>query len=328
MVSFITKLKTMTGSRPGPVAKERPVSSRTADPKGRVQEQHILSPNARSTQSISPKLRTFFSPQFPKSPKTKLSVLKSPRSPASPESAYSGVALMCDVGIVRRISKGKVKKIELSQVHTYNTASASTQTEQPVAADSVKGMLRRRSGLAKSGWEVLHSGNAGLLFMSNATDQKDPKETCALLPDSNATLPLTGNLLLKLQRAIAADASLQACQKRTAREIATIAMYQENLHKRKETLKQRLEQLKTLPGYELVEEKLEVDKELARVWEASIDTMDVRLKSEEQLERMREEFEGVTRKALAVLALGLAERRMVDVVGGRWRGEGSEGWYW
>jgi hypothetical protein len=64
----------------------------------------------------------------------------------------------------------------------------------------------------------------------------------------------------------------------------------------------------------LDEEKSAVDKELVRVWEASIDTMDERLKIEERLEKKREEFELVARGALSVLALGLAERMLVDVV--------------
>ena len=244
-------------------------------------------------------------------------------SPKSPESAYSGVALLGDVEIVRRVSKGKVKRIELSQVHSYESASAGTQTEESAVADNVKDMLKRRSSLAKSGWEWLHSGDAGLLFMSSTAEQKKLSRESAALHDSQMNLPLTGNLLLKLQQAIAVDAELQACQKHTAREIATLNAYHESLRKRKETLKEQLEALKTTPNYELDEEKLAVDKELVRVWEASIDTMDERLRSEERLEKKRDEFEQVARLALSVLALGLAERMLVDVVDGRERA-GSE----
>lgn len=226
---------------------------------------------------------------------------------------------MGDVEIVRRVSKGKVKRIELSQAHTYDSASAGTQTDERA---NVKDLLKRRSGLAKSRWEWLHSGDAGLLFMSCTAEQKKERDEDAM-NDVETSLPLTGNLLLKIQQAIAVDAELQACQKRTARETATLVTYNENLRKRKETLKERLEQLKTMPDYDLDEEKLAVDKELVRVWEASIDTMDERLKSEERLEKKRDEFEQVARLALSVLALGLAERMLVDVVDARER-VGSE----
>jgi hypothetical protein len=314
MVSFISKLKSMTSSRPEQTDKTPPSLPGKINPKKRTQVHDLASPSARSTQSISPKLRTIFGPQ---SPKPKLGVLESPKSP---ESAYSGVALLGDVEIVRRVSKGKVKRIELTQVHTYDSASAGTQTDERAVADDVKDMLKRRSGLAKSGWEWLHSGDAGLLFMSSTAKQKKSRQENTP-HDTESSLPLTGNLLLKLQQAIAVDAELQACQKRTTREIATLNAYHENLRNRKETLKEQLEGLKTLPNYDLNEEKLAVDKELVRVWEASIDTMDERLKSEERLEKKRDEFEQVARLALSVLALGLAERMLVDVVDGRERAD-------
>ena len=156
--------------------------------------------------------------------------------------------------------------------------------------------------------------------MSSTAEQKKSRDT-DLLNDTETSLPLTGNLLLKLQQAIAVDAELQACQKRTAREIATLNAYHENLRNRKETLKEQLEALKTVPNYDLNEEKLAVDKELVHVWEASIDTMDERLKSEERLEKKRDEFEQVAQLALSVLALGLAERMLVDVIDGRERAD-------
>jgi hypothetical protein len=157
--------------------------------------------------------------------------------------------------------------------------------------------------------------------MSSTAEQKKSIQEGDTPHDTESSLPLTGNLLLKLQQAIAVDAELQACQKRTAREIATLNTYHESLRNRKEMLKERLEALKTLPNYDLNEEKLAVDKELVRVWEASIDTMDERLKSEERLEKKRDEFEQVARLALSVLALGLAERMLVDVVDGRERAD-------
>ena len=317
MVSFISKLKSITSSRSEPNGKTPPSLPGKSHPKKRTQGHDPAPPSARSTQSISPKLRTFFGP--PQSPKQKLGVLE---SPDSPESAYSGVALLGDVEIVRRVSKGKVKRIELSQVHTHESTSMGTQTEEQAVADDVKDMLKRRSGLAKSGREWLHSGDAGLLFMSSTAEQKKSRDT-DLLNDTEASLPLTGNLLLKLQQAIAVDAELQACQKRTAREIATLNAYNENVRNRREMLKKQLEALKIMPDYDVNEEKLAVDKELVRVWEASIDTMDERLKSEERLEKKRDEFERVVRLALSVLALGLAERMLVDVVDGRERA-GSE----
>lgn len=246
-------------------------------------------------------------------------MFESPKSPESPESAYSGIALFGDVELVRRVSKGKVKRIELTKVSTYVSASVGTQTEDQGPASLVREALKRRSGLA---WEMLHSGDAGLLFMTNpgkSEEEKDRNESI-----ENIALPLTGNLLLKFQQAIAGDADLQACQKRTTREIATLGAYQENLRKRKETLKERLEDLKkTMPNYDLNDEKTEVDKELVRVWEASIDTMDERLRCEERLEKKRDEFEGLARAALSIVGLGLAERMLVDVVEERER-KGSE----
>jgi len=318
MISFISKLKSITSSRPEQHGKAHPSLPGKHNAKKRPQQQNPASPSARSTQSISPKLRTFFGP--PQSPRVKLGVLESPKSP---ESAYSGVALLGDVEIVRRVSKGKVKRIELTQVHTYESTSVGMQTEERAVADNVKDMLKRRSGLAKSGWEWLHSGDAGLLFMSSTAEQKKSIREGNTAHDTDASLPLAGNLLLKLQQAIAVDAELQACQKRTAREIATLNAYHENLRNRKEMLKEQLEALKTMPNSDLNEEKLAVDKELVRVWEASIDTMDERLKSEERLAKKRDEFEQVARLALSVLALGLAERMLVDVVDGRERA-GSE----
>lgn len=227
---------------------------------------------------------------------------------------------MGNVEIVRRVSKGKVKRIELSHVNAYVSTSTGTQTDETNVVADVKDMFKRRSGLAKREWEMLHSGDAGLLFMSSAADETASKDK-TVANDTDSNLPLTGNILLKLQQAIAVDAELQACQKRTTREIATLNAYHENLHRQKETLKKQLEQLKTLPNYDLDEEKLEVDKALVRVWEASIDTMDERLKCEERLEKKRDEFELVARAALAVLALGLIERKLVDVADGRERAE-------
>lgn len=315
MLSIVSKLKSITSSRPEQNGKKPPPPlPGTGNTKKRTRVNDPDSPSARSTQSISPKLRTFFGP--PESPKVTLGVLESPKGP---DSAYSGVALLGDVEIVRRVSKGKVKRIELTQVHTYESTSMGTQTEERAVADSVQDMLKRRSGLAKSGWEWLHSGDAGLLFMSNTAEQNNSSKGGCTPRAAEASLPLTGNLLLKLQQAIAVDAELQACQKRAVREIATLNAYHENLRKRKEMLKEQLDALKTVPNYDLNEEKLAVDKELVRVWEASIDTMDERLKSEERLEKKRDEFEQVARLALSVLALGLAERMLVDVVDGRER---------
>ena len=59
------------------------------------------------------------------------------------------------------------------------------------------------------------------------------------------------------------------------------------------------------------------------MWEASIDTMDERLRSEERLEVMRDGFEGVARAAFGGLAVGLG---LVDGLdgesgGGRRRSE-------
>lgn len=318
MVSFMSKLKSLASSHPDASAKPNPAQSTKPSHKKRPQAHKPLSPGERSTQSISPKLRTFFGPLSPRT--TKLGVLE---SPTSPESTYSGVALMGNVEIVRRVSKGKVKRIELSHVNAYVSASTGTQTDEVDVVADVKDMLKRRSGLAKREWEMLHSGDAGLLFMSSSAADETTSKDKAVVNDTNANLPLTGNLLLKLQQAIAVDAELQACQKRTTREIATLTAYHENLHRQKETLKKQLEQLKTLPNYDLDEEKLEVDKALVRVWEASIDTMDERLKCEERLEKKRDEFELVARAALAVLALGLIERKLVDVADGRERA-GSE----
>ena len=323
MPSFLSKLKSLTILHPDTSPNAHPGPPKDSDPGKDSQAQKLISPGERSTQSISPKLRTFFDPLSPRSTATaaatRLGVLESPKSP---DSAYSGVALLGDVEIVRRVSKGKVKKIELTPVKAYESISAGTQTDDVDVIADVKNMLKRRFGLAKREWEMLHSGDAGLLFMSNTAEDKTSKES-PTVNDKNASLPLTGNLLLKLQQAIAVDAELQACQKRTTRELATLSTHHETLHRRKEALKLQLEDLKTQPNYDLNEEKLEVDKALVRVWESSIDATDERLKCEERLEKKREEFEDVARAALAVLALGLIERGLVDVDGGRER-KGSE----
>jgi hypothetical protein len=327
MVSFISKLKSMTSSKPEPTEKTKPAPlNKPLAKKSLQQHPNVSSPSARSTQSISPKLRLFYDPLSPNTrnkltAQPKLGVLESPKTP---ESAYSG-AVIHNAKELRRVSKGEIKKIDLSHAKSYESATAGTQTDERAVADNVKELLKRRSGLAKSGWEWLHSGDAGLLFMSNGTtaDQKRSKETTAL-SDADTNLPLTGNLLLKLQQAIAIDVELQACQKRTAREIATLNAYHENLRNRKKTLKGKLEYFKTMTNGNLDEEKSAVDNELVQVWEASIDTMDERLRIEERLEKKREEFELVARGALSVLALGLAERMLVDVEEGHER-RGSEG---
>ena len=227
--------------------------------------------------------------------------------------------------VVRRVSKGRVKCIELTKVKGWEAACTGTQTQ--TVAESA-GARARRVLLSTSGlmmregdWEKLHSGDAGLLFVgSPAKGLQDAGRDGQMMGGHDSrleemALPLTEDLLLKLQRAIAADAELLSCRRRTAREIATLNSYQEGLRKRKEALKSRLQELKaSLPAYELDDEKIAVDKELVRVWEASIDTMDERLRSEERLEVMRDGFEGVARAAFVGLAVGLGERGMVDVV--------------
>lgn len=306
MVSLFSKLRSLKIPRtqqPGP---------------GLPVEHTVLKPQspdwtARRTFSISPKLRTFFEPQTPTN--TNMTAVGVLESPHSPESAYSGVVTQAfDVEIVRRVSKGKVKRIELTKVNTYESACIGTQTED-YGARAGKA-LKRKSGLAKREWEMLHSSDAGLLFMTSPTKQEQSNEHWQaegyFIEDT--ALLMTGNLLLKLEKAIAADAELQSCQKRTTREISTLITYQENLRKRKEVLKDQLQQLKGMPDSELDEEKLAVDKELMRVWEASIDAMDERLRSEERLEKKRDAFELIAKAALAVLALGLKERGLVDRV--------------
>lgn len=218
--------------------------------------------------------------------------------------------------IVRRVSRGKVKRVDVARGSggggRYVSRSVGTQTEGLGVGDGLvgRGSRRKSAVLAREGWEMLHTADVGLLFMASpgVGEGGDGQE------EGKDVLPLTGNLLRKLQQAIAADAALQACQKRTAREIATLNTHQENLRKRKEVLKERLELLKDQRVSDFDEEKVTVDKELVRVWEASIETMDERLRCDERLERSREAFERVARAALAVLALGLAERMLVDVV--------------
>ena len=346
MPSFLSKLRSFKNNhmqqqqQNPPLAEQRSLSPTISKP---------ATPDwtARRTFSISPKLRTFFDfepltpsptkptpttdrPANPGAHTTTLGVLDSPQSP---ESGYSGVTSQVDgVEFVRRVSKGRVKCIELMKVKGWEAACTGTQTQ--TVAESA-GARARRVLLSTSGlmmregdWEKLHSGDAGLLFVGGSAGQRlhggaDGKKMGRggeCYSEEDTTLPLTGTLLLKLQRAIAADAELLSCRRRTAREIATLNSYQESLRKRKEALKSRLQDLKaSLPAYELDDEKIAVDKELVRVWEASIDTMDERLRSEERLEVMRDGFEGVAREALVGLAVGLGERGMVDVVadGGR-----------
>ena len=238
--------------------------------------------------------------------------------------------------VVRRVSKGRVKCIELTKVKGWEAACTGTQTQ--TVAESAGARARRvllstssRLVMGEGDWEKLHSGDAGLLFVGGSAKQQlhdgaDGKKMGRggeCYSEEDTTLPLTGTLLLKLQRAIAADAELLSCRRRTAREIATLNSYQESLRKRKEALKSRLQDLKaSLPAYELDDEKIAVDKELVRVWEASIDTMDERLRSEERLEVMRDGFEGVARAAFVGLAVGLGERGLVDVLDGV--GEGGK----
>jgi hypothetical protein len=310
---------------------------------------------ARRTFSISPKLRTFFdfepitpSPTKPYHTTTTttshpaaaavatptgtkaLGVLDSPNSPAS---NYSGVvARVLDVEIVRRVSRGKVKRVEVTRVAAaYESACAGTQTvPEDVGARVKRMMLEGHSTglLAKSGWEVLHSADAGILFMGSPVEKANGSLARGKsVEDLASSLPMTGNLLLKLQRAIAADADLLSTRRRTVREIATLTSYQENLRKRKDALKEQLQTFKSIPDAEMdFGEKAAVEKGLVRVWEASIDTMDERLRSEERLEVCREGFEGSARAAFAVLALGLGERGLADVVVEDGKGEraGSE----
>lgn len=280
-------------------------------------------PSSRTTgrHSISPKLRTFFGPPTPTDPKPPSPKATCPQQPPpalgvleSPQSAYSGVASLGSVEIVRRVSRGKVKRVEIAaqaKAKGYASVSVGTQTDDvigEVGAGSVRDVLKRRSGLV---WEMLHGGGAGLLFVASLGEMDGKGEGEEGLV--NGSMPLTGALLRKLQRAIAVDAELQAVQKRGAREAAVLGALEERLRKRKEVLKGRLKELKGEPGAELDEEKLAVDKELVRVWEASIEAMDERLRGDERLERKRGEFESASRAALAVLALGLAERMLVDI---------------
>ncbi|KAM0696251.1 hypothetical protein Q7P36_003497 [Cladosporium allicinum] len=343
MPSFLSKLRSFKNNHMQQQQQQHPP----------LAEQRSLSPTipkpatpdwtARRTFSISPKLRTFFdfepltpspikqthssrqTPNRPANPIPHTTTLGVLDSPQSPESGYSGVTSQVDgVESVRRVSKGRVKCIELTKVKGWEAACTGTQT---VALESAGARARRvllsTSGLVmgEGDWEKLHGGDAGLLFVGGSAKQMQDAGCGGQTMrghDSRVeemALPLTGTLLLKLQRAIAADAELLSCRRRTAREIATLHSYQESLRKRKEVLKSRLQELKaSLPAYELDDEKIAVDKELVRVWEASIDTMDERLRSEERLEVMRDGFEGVAREAFVGFAVVLGERGSVDVV--------------
>ena len=344
MPSFLSKLRSFKPSHTQ--QQQHPTAGTAAATRDQQLDPTIPKPpatpdwTARRTFSISPKLRTFFDfePTTPSPTKpyhatttpishpaaaatptgTKaLGVLDSPDSPAS---NYSGVvARVLDVEVVRRVSKGKVKRVEVTRVAAaYESACAGTQTVPEDVGARVKRMMLEghSAGLAKSGWEVVHSADAGLLFMGSPVVEKANGSLLGgKFVEDASSLPMTGNLLLKLQRAIAADADLLSTRRRTVREIATLTSYQENLRKRKDALKEQLQQFKSIPDAEMdLGEKAAVEKGLVRVWEASIDTMDERLRSEERLEVCREGFEGSARAAFAVLALGLGERGLVDVV--------------
>jgi hypothetical protein len=268
MVSLFSKLRSFKNNHtqqhpppPGPTARDQP----NPDPMPQSQSQSQPKPpptpdwSARRTFSISPKLRTFFdfepitpSPTKPYHSTTtaashlapaaipirtkSLGVLDSPNSPAS---NYSGVvSQVVDVEIVRRVSKGKVKRVEVTKVAAaYESACAGTQTAAEDVGSRAREMLERKSGLGMRGWEVLHSGDAGLLFMGSPAKANGRSMGGTSVEDNY--LPMTGNLLLKLQRAIAADALLHT-RRRTTRKPATLTSHQETLRKRKEALKARL----------------------------------------------------------------------------------------
>ncbi|KAI3478653.1 hypothetical protein L1887_59367 [Cichorium endivia] len=277
MVNLTTRLKSLarlnsTRQQPSSSNPPSPSPTSTKTPAPAQASTNPPSPTSptKKRHSISPKLRTFFEPLTPDS--APLGVLSSPSSaepsPASPEPSpsYSGVAVLGDVEIVRRVSRGKVKRVDVvkSGAGKAGYRSTGTQTEGLGVGDGLvgRGPRRKSAVLAREGWEMLHTADAGLLFMASpgVGEGGDGQE------EWKDVLPLTGNLLRKLQQAIAADAALQACQKRTAREIATLNTHQENLRKRKEVLKERLEQLNGQRVSDFDEEKVAVDKELVRVW--------------------------------------------------------------
>lgn len=281
---------------------------------------------ARRTFSISPKLRTFFEPPQTRTKTTSngrstttafLGVLESPQaqSPQCPESAYSGVVTqVLGVEVVRRVSGGKVKRVKVGNVREYESVCVGTQTRTGDSVAAANG-LKLNSGPVNGGWEpdgMLHSRGAGLWFLPDNTvkqQQQQPAGELGQLSGREAhakgpSLPLpSAFLLLQLNNAITASASLHSTRQRTAREIATLTTYQEDLRKHKEALRSRLQVLKETPdGAKLdFKEKLAVDRELVRVSRGLIDTLDERLSSEERLEVERETFEGIVKAAIGGL---------------------------
>lgn len=53
---------------------------------------------------------------------------------------------MGDVEIVRRVSKGKVKRIELNHINAYVSASTGTQTDEVDVVADVKDMFKGGQG--------------------------------------------------------------------------------------------------------------------------------------------------------------------------------------
>ena len=78
---------------------------------------------------------------------------------------------------MRRVSKGRVKCIELTKVKGWEAACTGTQTQ--TVAESAGARARRvllstssRLVMGEGDWEKLHSGDAGLLFVGGSAKQQ------------------------------------------------------------------------------------------------------------------------------------------------------------
>ena len=306
---------------------------------------------ARRTFSISPKLRTFFDP--PQTPTTTtttrtkttkpstsnrtqpptLGVLDSPpaQSPQSPNSAYSGVVTqVLDVEILRKVSGGKVRHVELigkSKSRAYESACAGTQmtsgNEEDDDNNSTSNLVAKTTTAWLDRWETLHSSQAGLLFFGSAGGLMGTTSFSSSSPSSSPShvpvqtpppsLPFPPHLLNLPHSALTAFNSLQVTRQRTA----TLHSYQSNLRKRKGVLKGRLQEIKSAiaaagssssprdVSLEALEaEKKAVERELVAVWELEVGCLDERLRCEERLEGGREGFEGVVGGVLGGFKVG------------------------
>lgn len=241
--------------------------------------------------SSIPRVQTTFEPE------QCLGVLESPspQTTASPATPYSGVAKISVVDIVRRLSKGKVKNVELQGGEVVRR-SVGTQTEE---VDLVRRAKER--GLSGAPAFVpnlngtLYSVGAGVLFQTTANDPPSTPQSDSIF------LILTDDLLRHLRQAIASSNKYQALQERTARERSLLTAHQDRLRLQLQQLKERLELSKRSSTSDPIH-PAELDKAIVKVWEALAGATDQAGKIEDRLDDARDEWEKFAQAALVALA--------------------------